>query len=80
MESGSFQLITAKSKRDHDVAGIPGVQLKSLHELIDTASNYGKLIFHLFSALAEFERNLIKERTLAGLQAARARGRKRGSE
>ena len=55
-----------------------GVQLKSLHESIDTASCSGKLIFHLFGALAEFERNLIKERTLAGLQAARARGRKGG--
>ena len=53
-----------------------GVQLKSLHESIDTASSSGKLIFHLFGALAEFERNLIKERTLAGLQAARARGTK----
>ena len=56
-----------------------GVQLKSLHESIDTASSSGKLIFHLFGALAEFERNLIKERTLAGLQAARARGRKGGT-
>ena len=55
-----------------------GVQLRSLHESIDTASSSGKLIFHLFGALAEFERNLIKERTLAGLQAARARGRKGG--
>ena len=55
-----------------------GVQLQSLHESIDTASSSGKLIFHLFGALAEFERNLIKERTLAGLQAARARGRKGG--
>ena len=55
-----------------------GVQLKSLHESIDTASSSGKLIFHLFGALAEFERNLIRERTLAGLQAARARGRKGG--
>ena len=55
-----------------------GIQLKSLHESIDTASSSGKLIFHLFGALAEFERNLIKERTLAGLQAARARGRKGG--
>ena len=55
-----------------------GVQLKSLHESIDTASSSGKLIFHLFGALAEFERNLIKERTLAGLQAARTRGRKGG--
>ena len=55
-----------------------GIQLKSLHESIDTDSSSGKLIFHLFGALAEFERNLIKDRTLAGLQAARARGRKGG--
>ena len=55
-----------------------GIQLKSLHESIDTSSNSGKLIFHLFGALAEFERNLIKERTLAGLHAARTRGRKGG--
>ena len=55
-----------------------GIQLKSLNESIDTSSSSGKLIFHLFGALAEFERNLIKERTLAGLQAARARGRKGG--
>ena len=55
-----------------------GVQLKSLHESIDTTSSSGKLIFHLFGALAEFERNLIRERTQAGLQAARARGRKGG--
>lgn len=51
-----------------------GIQLQSLHESIDTSSSNGKLIFHLFGALAEFERNLIKERTLAGLQVARARG------
>ena len=55
-----------------------GIQLKSLHESIDTSSSSGKLTFHLFGALAEFERNLIKERTLAGLHAARARGRKGG--
>ena len=55
-----------------------GVQLKSLHESIDTASSSGKLIFHLFGALAEFERSPIKVRTLAGLQTARARGRKGG--
>jgi DNA invertase Pin-like site-specific DNA recombinase len=55
-----------------------GIGLKSLHEALDTASSSGKLIFHLFGALAEFERNLIRERTQAGLQAARARGRKGG--
>jgi len=55
-----------------------GIGLKSLQEAIDTSSNSGKLIFHIFGALAEFERNLIRERTQAGLQAARARGRKGG--
>ena len=43
-----------------------------------TGSSTGKLIFHVFGALAEFERNLIRERTLAGLKSARARGRKGG--
>ena len=55
-----------------------GIGLKSLQELIDTASTSGKLIFHIFGALSEFERNLIRERTHAGLKAARARGRKGG--
>jgi DNA invertase Pin-like site-specific DNA recombinase len=54
------------------------IGLRSLHESIDTVSSSGKLIFHIFGALAEFERNLIRERTHAGLQAARARGRKGG--
>ena len=52
-----------------------GVHFKSLSENIDTGSSGGKLIFHIFGALAEFERDLIKERTNAGLKAARARGR-----
>src|ERR671919_239977 len=51
---------------------------KSLTENIDTTTSGGKLIFHIFGALAEFERNLIRERTQAGLSAARARGRKGG--
>ncbi|MDW3651883.1 MAG: recombinase family protein [Bacteroidia bacterium] len=51
------------------------IQLKSLQESMDTSSSTGKLIFHIFAALAEFERNLIRERTQAGLKAARARGR-----
>ena len=54
------------------------VGLLSLHEAIDTTTTSGKLTFHLFGALAEFERNLIGERTQAGLAAARARGRKGG--
>lgn len=52
-----------------------GVGLKSLHESIDTSTSAGKLIYHVFGALAEFERNLIAERTQAGLSAARARGK-----
>lgn len=51
------------------------IKFVSLNENIDTVSSTGKLIFHLFTALAEFERNLIKERTVAGLKSARARGR-----
>ena len=54
------------------------VGFKSLTESIDTNTSGGKLIFHIFGALAEFERNLIRERTNAGLSAARARGRKGG--
>ena len=55
-----------------------GVGLKSLKEQIDTTSSGGRLVFHMFAALAEFERDLIRERTRAGLAAARARGRKGG--
>jgi DNA invertase Pin-like site-specific DNA recombinase len=51
------------------------VGFKSLTEQIDTTTPGGMLIFHIFGALAEFERNLIRERTNAGLKAARARGR-----
>lgn len=55
-----------------------GVGFRSLQESIDTTSSGGKLVFHLFAALAEFERDIIRERTQAGLAAARARGRKGG--
>src|SRR5919112_3559820 len=55
-----------------------GVGFKSLTESIDTTNTGGRLIFHIFGALAEFERDLIRERTQAGLKAARARGRKGG--
>jgi DNA invertase Pin-like site-specific DNA recombinase len=55
-----------------------GIGFKSLTENIDTTTSGGKLIFHIFGALAEFERNLIRERTTAGLMAARARGRRGG--
>jgi DNA invertase Pin-like site-specific DNA recombinase len=55
-----------------------GIGFKSLTENIDTTTSGGKLIFHIFGALAEFERNLIRERTTAGLTAARVRGRSGG--
>ena len=55
-----------------------GVNFRSLTEAIDTTSPGGKLVFHIFGALAELERDLIRERTRAGLTAARARGRKGG--
>src|SRR5947209_14530630 len=51
------------------------IGFKSITESIDTTTSGGKLIFHIFGALAEFERDIIRERTNAGLHAARARGR-----
>ena len=54
------------------------IGFRSLQESMDTSSSGGKLIFHVFGALVEFERNLIRERTQTGLSAARARGRKGG--
>jgi DNA invertase Pin-like site-specific DNA recombinase len=54
------------------------IGFKSITESIDTTTSGGKLIFHIFGALAEFERDIIRERTQAGLSAARARGRKGG--
>ncbi len=55
-----------------------GVELRSLTEAIDTTTAGGRLIFHIFGALGQFERDLIGERTRAGLTAAAARGRKGG--
>ena len=56
-----------------------GVAFRSVSDgMIDTTSPSGELVFHIFSALAQFERRLIQERTRAGLAAARARGRKGG--
>jgi len=65
-----IQTITALQERK--------ISFKCLQENIDTSTSSGKLIFHIFSALAEFERDLIRERTDAGLKAARARGRMGG--
>ncbi len=65
-----ISLVTELEKED--------IHLFSLTENIDTNSLNGRLVFHIFGALAEFERGLIRERTKAGLQAARARGRQGG--
>lgn len=58
--------------------GEQGVELRSLKENIDTTTSTGKLMFHIIGAMAEFERDVISERTQAGLEAARARGRRGG--
>jgi DNA invertase Pin-like site-specific DNA recombinase len=55
-----------------------GIGFRSIMENIDTTTSGGKLVFHIFGALAEFERDIIRERTQAGLQAARARGHRGG--
>ena len=55
-----------------------GIGFKSLQESIDTTTSGGKLVFHIFGALAEFEREIIRERTKAGLTAARSRGKTGG--
>jgi DNA invertase Pin-like site-specific DNA recombinase len=52
-----------------------GIHFRSLQEQFDTATSGGKLAFHMFGVLAEFERDLLRERTQAGLAAARARGK-----
>src|SRR4051794_18165227 len=62
-----IQTVTALDSR--------GIGFRSVTENIDTTTSGGKLVFHIFGALAEFERDIIRERTQAGLQAARARGR-----
>ncbi len=55
-----------------------GVGFRSVQESIDTTTPGGRLVFHVFAALAEFEQDLIRERTLAGLEAAKSRGRRGG--
>lgn len=61
-----------------DLLQSEGMGLRSLTEAIDTTTAGGMLVFHIFGALAQFERSIIRERTRAGLEAARARGRKGG--
>ena len=58
--------------------GDRGVEFKSVQETIDTSTPGGKLVFHIFCSMAEFERDLIRERTNAGLAAAKSRGRNGG--
>jgi DNA invertase Pin-like site-specific DNA recombinase len=65
-----IEIVTALEQR--------GIGFKSLQESMDTTTPGGKLIFHVIAALAEFERGIIRERTQAGLKAARARGRRGG--
>ena len=65
-----IETVTALSMR--------GIGFRSLTEAIDTTTSGGRLIFHIFGALGQFERDLIQERTRAGLVAAAARGRKGG--
>ncbi len=65
-----IEIMTALNERE--------IGFKSLTEQIDTTTSGGKLIFHVFGALAEFERDVIRDRTQAGLAAARARGRMGG--
>ena len=58
--------------------GLRGIAFRSLHDPIDTTNASGKLVLHVLAALAEFERNLLIERTQAGLEAAKRRGQKLG--
>lgn len=55
-----------------------GIGFRSLTEAINTTTSGGKLVFHIFAALAEFERSIIRERTMAGLASAKARGQRGG--
>ncbi len=70
--------LTPAPHPDHHRPGGPGVGSRSLTERIDTTPPGGKLVFHVLVALAEFERDLTRERTQAGLAAARERGRMGG--
>lgn len=73
-------MLRPSRSRRHTVAGLPERQIafRSLKENIDTSSAPGRLFFHVIGALAEFERELIRERSAAGREAARARGRHGG--
>jgi hypothetical protein len=69
---------TGRSSNFPSLGHLGGVHFRSLQEQLDTGTSGGELVFHVFGALGEFERDLIRERTMAGLAAARARGRRGG--
>jgi DNA invertase Pin-like site-specific DNA recombinase len=71
-------LVFETDRQEHWRLEALGVGFRSLTESIDTTTSGGKLVFHIFAALAEFERTLVRERTRAGLLAARSRGRQGG--
>jgi hypothetical protein len=76
--SPRMQQRPAPSSRRHHRTGRPRGRFRSLQESIDTTTPGGKLVFHVFAALAKFERDLIRGTDGAGLKAARARGRQGG--
>ena len=71
VRAGDTLVVWRLDRLGHDA----NVGFRALQEQVDTTTASGKLVFHVFGALAEFERELIRERTAAGLQAAGARGR-----
>jgi DNA invertase Pin-like site-specific DNA recombinase len=73
VEAGPTGPLPAASGRHRLGLADRGIGFQSLQEAIDTTTPGGKLVFHVFAALAEFERDLIRERTATGLEAARAR-------
>jgi len=75
LEARSSGALAPPAHRDHGSLKRTGVELHSLTENINTTTPSGKLTFHIFAALAEFERDLLRQRVNAGLKAARRRGR-----
>ena len=69
---------TGRSSNLPSLGHLGGVHFRSLQEQLDTVTSGGELVFHVFGALGEFERDLIREPTMAGLAAVRARGRRCG--
>lgn len=75
MAAGSAQQITKTPNRYGPGLQEQEIAFQSITDNIDTSTATGQFVFHIFGALAEFERNLIRERTIAGVEAARARGK-----